>query len=1011
VLTLNAPDTSALNLWVNTYEITVGDGWFPLPDAPSYQRCVALATPIVAPGDAHPNLIIQVGPTSTGGVQIRAVGANRRLVSPPTLKVQVLMAEHRGGGYPIYDEMDMTNAIGLLVVSRRESNMRIHSTRVLDRPNTPDKNEWLDWIKSWHDAGEDHVMGAWSTDRAPHEGFFNNAIVGQPWVPEDFRAAASVFWASGGDPTTTVGPGWTRAGQTAGVRIHDTRGPFGLSSELSTIRVEAPEDQIRLGDSGMTLRAATVSTANSNPAAPPGQYVFASPAKLTYNTEVWWPAVTEAADTTKQALFNGREGLVDVGFLTVSPAVPAPATSITLPAASRFLAQATFGARSAEVSRVQQMGMQAWLTEQATITAGAHQPEDATVDLGTEGNPNRVTAYQFDPSEHHPYSRTKPHMDDLYLFWEGYLKKHWNPPPVGAGTAVALAAGARDYRIPYEAQGGWRTPRGGNAATQWMRNIVRNDDQLRQRVAFALSQIFVVSTVPDPKQGMAMARYQDALVGHAFGRFRDLLRAVTFSPLMAFYLTYIGATNGAADENYARELMQLFTIGLWQLHPDGTYVLEGDGANTARVPTYSNTDIEDLSKVFTGFTYNASVQAPGQNRGNILSLDAGFISWAAGSASKSFLGFCDVVGQTSLHDWSPKSVLGRPIELPVGRTDADMFLEVENALDILLEHPNVAPFFAKAMIRLLVKSNPSPEYVGRVADVFRAANNTFADQRTGNDNPEADNQLFQVVEAVLLDVEARTAGVDGGDATHGKLQEPVVRMTRMVKALDADLQVVPPRPVFSASDFLPRDEVNATVIQSHSSSMWPAPSSGGVEHPSSNHIFNALESDFRFRLHFGAVTKRFGQWPFASPSVFNFYDANYAHPELDSGPNQLVSPEFGLLHSASVVDFPNFLREQLEVGITLPPSNLAPGRLEFSEPLAQLDQCLTSNPQTLEPLMSWLELVICNGNLGVTSRYIVEQAIPDDWRSISRSDTATMTTVVKNALWAAAISPDGAVLR
>lgn len=281
----------------------------------------------------------------------------------------------------------------------------------------------------------------------------------------------------------------------------------------------------------------------------------------------------------------------------------------------------------------------------------------------------------------------------------------------------------------------------------WNRAI-RANDQLRQRVAFALSHIMVVSDKPDPmaSNGNMLAAYYDVLVTNALGNFRDLMEDVTLSPAMGVYLSTLGnekpnpVTGRRADENYARELMQLFSIGLIGLNPDGTEI---PGS-----VTYTQADVESLARVFTGWAWD---------------LDS-FRGWTSGWQPDRTAMERPMAAFQERHDTDAKVFLG--MNLPAGQSaEADM----QMALDRIFTHPNVGPFISKQLIQRLVTSNPSPAYVRRVATVF-------------NDNGNGERgDLGAVVSAILLDVEARSASVAAGQ-NYGKLRESLLRYAHVWRA-------------------------------------------------------------------------------------------------------------------------------------------------------------------------------------------------------------------------------------
>ncbi len=285
----------------------------------------------------------------------------------------------------------------------------------------------------------------------------------------------------------------------------------------------------------------------------------------------------------------------------------------------------------------------------------------------------------------------------------------------------------------------------------WFQNALTANDQLRQRVAFALSQIMVVSQNGALQQApYAVTSYYDMLSSNAFGNYRDLIEDVTLHPAMGVYLSMLGnekpnpALNIRPDENYARELMQLFSIGLVELNIDGSVVLD---ANNQPVPTYDQAAIEGFAHVFTGWNW------------------AGFQRFETAFPTEQN----QVVPMQlypEFHDTEAKQLLGTTV-LPAGQSGEQ---DLSDALDNVFNHPNVGPFLAIRLIQRLTTSNPSPAYVQRVAEVFN-------DDGTGERG-----DLRAVVRAILLDPEARPALATGID---GKLKEPLLRVTQLWRAYNA----------------------------------------------------------------------------------------------------------------------------------------------------------------------------------------------------------------------------------
>jgi uncharacterized protein (DUF1800 family) len=359
---------------------------------------------------------------------------------------------------------------------------------------------------------------------------------------------------------------------------------------------------------------------------------------------------------------------------------PPPPVPITKAAAFQFLNQATFGATEAEAQSVINMHYEAWIDDQLQK----------------------------------PASLQLPFLQAL-------------PPPQFMGQL-------QPDRVDI-----------------WFRNALHGDDQLRQRVAFALSEIMVVSQLGVlGNQPYALASYYDMLAQNAFGNYRDLIEDVTLHPAMGAYLSMLGnekpdpLRNIRPDENYARELMQLFSIGLVELNQDGSVRLDADDQP---IPTYDQAIIEGFAHVYTGWTYAGSPLFQG----------------AFPTPSRQII---PMQLWPQFHDGGSKALLNG-VTLPAGQTGEQ---DLTDALDNIFDHPNVGPFIAVRLIQRLVTSNPSPGYVFRVASVF-------------NDNGSGvRGDLGAVVKAVLLDDEARPALRMELD---GKVKEPIVRVTQLWKAYNA----------------------------------------------------------------------------------------------------------------------------------------------------------------------------------------------------------------------------------
>ncbi|MGB8599652.1 MAG: DUF1800 domain-containing protein, partial [Burkholderiales bacterium] len=344
--------------------------------------------------------------------------------------------------------------------------------------------------------------------------------------------------------------------------------------------------------------------------------------------------------------------------------------------AASFLGKAGFGATKEELARVQTLGLQAWLQEQFTLP--------------------RETSH-----------------------WDWLVAKGYNA--AGLGNTIA-----------------------GFDNTVW-RQLITGKDVLRQRVTLALSEIVVVGIngLVGGWRNFQAAAYLDLLADNAFGNYRTLLEKISMLPAMGFYLTFLNnaksnpTTGTQPDENYARELMQLFTIGLFQLNPDGTVQKDASGKP---IETYAQEDISGLARVFTGWVLDSTDNAtPDRMRR-------------------------PMVQNPARHELGAKTFLGTAI--PAG-TDGVQSLKL--ALDAIYAHPNVAPFISKQLIQRLVVSNPSPAYVQRVATIFN------------NNGSGVKGDLKAVISAILTDGEAITPAA----ASAGKLREPIVRFASWARVFGA----------------------------------------------------------------------------------------------------------------------------------------------------------------------------------------------------------------------------------
>ncbi len=360
-------------------------------------------------------------------------------------------------------------------------------------------------------------------------------------------------------------------------------------------------------------------------------------------------------------------------------------------------------------------------------------------------------------------------------------------------------------------------------------NAITGSDQVRQRMAFALSEIMVISNTGGEfltDTPPAVAYYQDVLTTHALGNYRDLLEAVTYSPAMGYYLTYLANRKGdpvtgrVPDENYARELMQLFTIGLVELNMDGSSKTDINGN---AIETYTNDDITGLARVFTGLAAQCN---DFDDRSFSCEEDEEEDTEVTNSliSNPDFLPYMEPMKMfESQHSPLEKSFLGATI--PAGTNGIE---SITQALDIIFDHPNVPPFVSRQLIQRFVTSHPSPAYIERVATAFAAGSYTLPDGMVVGDGRRGDLQA--TLSAILFDDDARDMA-SLSDDTFGKVREPIIRFANWARAYN--VSTVTP-------EFMPL--------------LWNTGSP------------NLL-----------------GQQPYGAPSVFNFYRPGYVAPGTLTG--------------------------------------------------------------------------------------------------------------------------------
>ena len=501
----------------------------------------------------------------------------------------------------------------------------------------------------------------------------------------------------------------------------------------------------------------------------------------------------------------------------VGPPAQNPGTPLTAAEAARFLTQTSFGATDATIAEVRSAGYAEWIAQQTAMPVSDSHLAFMQARRALPGAPNSS-------------------VNEFYgSFWQ---------------------------------------------------QAVTGPDQLRQRVKLALSEIFVISVVDPNVDPLGAASYYDMLGANAFGNYRTLLEQVSVHPMMGIYLTWLAnqkedpATGRQPDQNYAREVMQLMTIGVSKLNLDGTAQLD---ANGKPIPTYAAEDVSGLSKVFTGYSY-----------------------YSPTPTNNTFLGrnkdptaiVRPMIAYPSFHSTSAKSFLGTTIP---ASAISDPQGDLRIALDALFNHPNVGPFISRQLIQRLVTSNPSPAYVARVAMVFN------------NHGGGVRGDLKAVVRAILLDPEARSAGIAAGP-NFGKLREPVVRMGNWARAFGATSQ--------TGGWLIPSTSANTSLSQS------------------------AL----------------------ASPSVFNFWRPGYSPPSTKIGALGLVGPEFQVVDEVSVAGYLNTMQTTIDAGI----GSTAPAGGRDVRAVYMTEMALASDPGALVERMN---LLLLNGQMSPALRSRIVDAV------------------------------------
>jgi len=383
-------------------------------------------------------------------------------------------------------------------------------------------------------------------------------------------------------------------------------------------------------------------------------------------------------------------------------------SEITKAQAFRILEQATFGPTDDDLKAVQTLGTAKWIEQQL----------------------NSSSAYDSSSDSH-----------------QSHLQRY---------KAIAKMAEPSTYSSESDFNNNYHGRTSDYQTAAWFDNVLHGKDQLRQRVAFALSELIVISGSKQRTRfrGDSLASYYDILAKHAFGNFRNLMGEISRSPGMGVFLSHQGnkkfnsSSNTHPDENFARELMQLFSIGLWKMNQDGSMVKDSSGDPIA---SYTQDDVEELAKVMTGYDIKGNSKFGKTNRGN-------GEEWASPMEFNS-----------SHHEYASKTFLGSNIGAE-GSSNSDP-ADLDQALNIIFQHQNVGPHVGRHLITRLVTSNPSSAYISRVAEKFN---------NDGNGNR---GNLKEVVRSVLLDPEAREEEYSNV-GNFGKPKEPLLALTQFLRAFD-----------------------------------------------------------------------------------------------------------------------------------------------------------------------------------------------------------------------------------
>ena len=488
-------------------------------------------------------------------------------------------------------------------------------------------------------------------------------------------------------------------------------------------------------------------------------------------------------------------------------------------------------------------------------------------------------------------------------------------------------------------------PNAGMWRVAWWDHVMKGDDQLRQRVALALSEVLVLSDKSDLQNSPhGLASYYDILASNAFGNYEDILNQITLNPSMGFYLSHINnprtipLQNTRPDENYAREIMQLFSIGLYELWNDGSRKV--DMSSGEWISTYDNDDIKGLAKVFTGLSgsdwYTEDIEVPVQ----------------FGFPFQAYDLLLPMKMYEIWHEPGEKTIVGGYV-IPSGQSGME---DIEEAINVLFNHDNVGPFLAERLIQRLIKSNPTPAYIDRVASVF-------------NDNGSGERgDLGAMVKAILLDAEAYECfWVD--NISNGMLRSPLLRYTQMMKGLKAE----------SDTDLF----FNAGVIYEALAGQAPLGAPSVFNYYSPDYVPNA---DFAYENFVGP------EFQILNSST----SSNYVNYMLIAFMKDYLNNRYSLTGTGQEIQ--NVLNGNGGIYNPYDPGNNDSYEIRLGD---ELWMDLGYAPADL---IDYLDILLCNGSLSDDTRERLTN-------SVSRTDLFTPLDAAQYAAYMIMINPDFTILK